>query len=391
MNRSNLNKSRLFPESEKSPNTKSTFEQKDDHIYASVIISHPQKSTTLEIPCEYKETFFAPIVENPSDMHLAIRRFSVPGRSIPIFIFQVQDGQANPNLGIYSVTMSYAGDDYQTYLIFVPDQTVIPTPSAPIPYQLNSAYYWVFSYQQMVRMINTAIATSFAAMKAAHPGAPPTEAPFLLYDESTQLFSMIFQESYSAGGAPTLSYNTSLSRFLDGFDCVFNGIGTNGKSQTFNVYNTGSNAWAAPGGTIPAPPAAPDYLRMTQEYTTIVEWYSVKSIVFTTNSIPVKQQTITTQLPTGSQIILGSNNSSLVITDFEPLFDKAGDARSTLQYYPQGPLRYIDLLSQTPLRTLDFKVWWTDETGRMYPIMLESGQACTMLFSFEKKFNGAMS
>ena len=121
-----------------------------------------------------------------------------------------------------------------------------------------------------------------------------------------------------------------------------------------------------------------NFYKITQQFNSLYRWNSFKDIVFLTNQIPVVYEYIRSNAA-------GLVNFQPILTDFEPLLTEAGDARSSLQYFPQGPYRLINLNSSIPLKKIDVSVFWKDELNNLYPIQISKGQVLTIKLLFIKK------
>ena len=77
------------------------------------------------------------------------------------------------------------------------------------------------------------------------------------------------------------------------------------------------------------------------------------------------------------------NNSVAVLTDFEPIV--AEPSRETIQFFPQGPLRFYDLRSEYPLTDIDLSIKWVDKRDNTYPLYLSSGDSFTVKLLFRLK------
>jgi len=74
---------------------------------------------------------------------------------------------------------------------------------------------------------------------------------------------------------------------------------------------------------------------------------------------------------------------SFVLTDFEPL---AGSPdRGVVQYFPQGPLRWYNLLGNVPLRAITIQVVYTDERGVTRPILVGYEDTFTLKIEFRRR------
>lgn len=216
----------------------------DDRVYYNVVIPHLTDPNAPNTPslARFTETRTDEIVPNIDLYYLSIIRFSIPGASIPLFVVPIQPGQADPNLTIFSVTLTFGVDNYQTFISWVPETTLAftPVPPAPIPVQAETPYYYDQTYQHFLDLINSALSTSFDALKVAHPTAPPTQAPYFIYNPETQLISLIYQIGFTyVESDPNfigIWINTPLQNYLQNFKYIQNGYDIAlGKDYRFNL------------------------------------------------------------------------------------------------------------------------------------------------------------
>lgn len=421
----------------------------NDHVYYNILVTNNGNIPTNsygEIPVQFVEDRVQAILENPREYHLSIVRFSLPGQSIPIFEFVAQPGPGlpggnpNPNLGIYSVTLSYMGSFYQVYLNLIPE--AIETPPMdwqPSSITQNAGYYAIYEYQDFIELINLAFLGAYQLLKAANPGAPPTSAPFLVFNPETQLISLVADKKYNTqdAGAATIGIfmNDPLFSFFQNFPTVaFNGVnaanGTVFQLTVSNLGNNGNGTWEVPSFppatflAIPAwsatttysvgayvisggnyyisktngnighmPPDAVNWLafvvpaagvsvtayEMKQSYIALADWNDLSSIVFTTGTIPVKSENIPAQNGSGLQ------NFRNILTDFQPLINSGPDLFSLIQYFPPGEYRLIDLEGTIPLKKFDIQAFWQDGNQNLFPILLAPGATATLKMLFRKK------
>ncbi len=403
----------------------------DNNVYFNVEISNPSINATpsTNIYAQHSETTTQSIVDCASDYYLSIVRFSIPGNQIPLTIMQIVANQPNPNLTPYSVCLSYDGNDYPVSVIYVPTGRY-PRPSAPIPNQdYTNPYYNIFSYEHVLSMINTALMTSFNQLKTANPGAPGNNPPFLIFDPTTQLISLVVENTYvsppfgGAGPVIEIFMNSALvSTYMSGFEMFFNGNDAiNSKNYKFVVryrFNNGYPAYDADpknnanasnqfytDGTVatlvtqPAPIISPvpqyfyppnnppDFIYISQDYVTLQTWSSFKSIVFTTNSLPVNSefvpQTVAQGLASGNST--GAVSFRPILTDFQISINTADNVRQQIEYFPQGPYRITDLISNQAITKFDVSVWWTDLFDNLRLIEIGPNQSASIKFLFMRK------
>lgn len=351
--------------------SKSWIEKMDQHVYYNTIITHEHLNNplSLESIASVLETRDDSIVDNPKDYHLSIIRFSVPASLIPITIaYPVPLPNTNPNLLNARVTLRYSNTDFTTNLIYIP-RNGYPVPTVPVTIDQTKFgnYYFVYSYQQYLDMINVAFQTSFTALKTAFPGAPPAVAPFMIFNSETNLISLVANKSYDpvTAGGPTIEiwFDVSLyTMFQLSFESIRNRLSTLRYLQLLVKDNKNNTSLA---GT--------EFV-MEQQFIALYFWSPLVNIVFTTGMIPVKEEYIK-----GT-----SNNSRQILTDFQPTITSTND-RTNIQYFPPGEYRLVDLEGNTPLRTFDVQVWWQDNVQNLYPLLIPAEDVVTIKFLFRKK------
>jgi hypothetical protein len=286
-----------------------------DHVYFNISITN---TSTVELKrAEYNQALSVPFLENPSDYYCSIVRFCVPLQQIPIFQFLD---------ATYSVTLSYNGVDYQTFLIYAPSSFISASDRA------------VYSYQQFLDSINNALQISFNALLAAVPAynsgttysigtlatsagilynsiansntgntpstSPlfwaPLVSPYMSYNSSTLLISLNAPTGFHSAGFTNINqplklwFNTLLWVFFSNFYKIYNGntptaANANGKNYNLIINTTGNNDIFIPaenGGMINDTPL--DGFKMTQEFVSLYNWNTLRKIIFETSTIPIR-------------------------------------------------------------------------------------------------------
>ena len=341
----------------------------DTNIYYTAHVINPPSSTKL-LPAVFQEERNSPIINNPSEYNMAIIRFNIPSDSLPLFEFEENT---------YSVTLSYNGHDYQAYLTYV---NIVPNS----PYD-NPIYY----YNQFLDLMNTAFSVSFSTLKAANPGAPPTEAPYVIFNPSTQLFSFITQKSYDpvVAGSPTIDIYLNGASFTL-FENItfesnfFNGPQPNGKDNKLVVKSFKNNYYPLNYDS------TQNYYQFTSPFAFMRRWNEINSIQILSNSIPCRKELV--GLPRfdsvssfGTAVTIGGSVYSNLVTDFTPQINSNSDVLSVYYFYPQGPYRLIDLLDTNPLYKMDFSIYWTNQLGEKKLLYITPGTQIDVKFLFMKK------
>ena len=332
------------------------------NIYYNIRIVNDSKS--LFKTATYSVTRTAPIVDKPDDYELAVVRFSVPASNIPIMVWgdTPYDVKTNPSSKVdkFSVSMTFDGATVTKFLQFYPNTT-------------GNDFYGntVWNYTEFVQSINGALADAFIDMKIAKPAAPPTTAPFMIYNSSNRLCSLLAPQTYLIGlpyEAPIpatvqVYFNTALYTYFPSI-MSFEQEELDPLSHQILFQNQGDNLRVI---------GAVTYIEIVQEYSTLALWSDFTTIVFETDTIPVEPEYQPSQ----------NDTTRRLITDFEPLEDI--NNREKFQYFGSGWKRYYDLRSSYPMREIDIKAYWEDRDGKLYPIYLGADEALTMKILFRKK------
>ncbi len=149
----------------------------------------------------FNETRDTALIKNASDYYFSIVRFTMngPNRDLPLFIPNIQTGQTNVNLTTYSVALSYQQSwntnlgvisfsltPNPTFITYQPETQnpqLAPVPRPPtVSQDLSSRYYWVYTYQHWLALVNQGILTAhqtlYAAFQAAWAAYPGLTDPF---------------------------------------------------------------------------------------------------------------------------------------------------------------------------------------------------------------------
>lgn len=356
----------------------------NDRIYYNVIIPYnPINGVSNAI---YLEELNQAIVQNPSEYYLSIIRFTIPTQYIPILIPDIQPyPNTDVNLTTYSVTLTYSTfTSGQIFIEFVSANPYI----IPMPISINnknadrSGYYYIFSYNSFLLMINTALSNAFTALSTASGGTLPagSAVPYFQFDPINSRISLVATIAGFDNSLMTpinIYVNTALFTFLDGINNIDYGPNAlNGKNNHLLVVNYGNNSYNPPGvsGTLL-------YYIITQEYQALPDWNSFKSLILASNSLPIKPE----YLPRRTNFNQGVINTRGILKDFEPLIDLGPEARTVVQYQLNSPYQLINLNSNTPLTKIDISIYWLDEYGNQYLVQIPPNEVATIKMVFIKK------
>ena len=375
-----------------------------DLLYYDIQIANLENQNSAPPVLTFIETRNNPFIYDTDQYQMSVIRFVLDTPNLPVFIPTIQPApNADIDLTIYSVSLQWTNPanpsqvfTQQTYIRYIPQSLVAQVPPPPsitengLQYNLGQ-YYYIYNYQYFVFLINNAFISCFNALNAQVVGAslvlPTSHPPVMSFDTMTNTAiincDLLGYNTANPSGQIGIFFNTPLSVLFSSFPVkllsVVSNLGLNSQiiTNSFQLSNV-----------IQYPPFAPVYsaIQVFQEFSTITMWCPVSSIVFTSQTLPLVSNQISTPVIYNQGSTLGSNgNNSLItqtITDFV-----ANDAqyKPQLVYVPQAEYRMLELMSNRPLNTVDISVFWKDKTGALIPFYLASGATATIKILFRKK------
>jgi len=312
--------------------------------------------------------------------------------------------QENPDLTEYSVTLavpSLGGLSSQTYLLWRPENLYLPAPNqvgvdglgvpvyAPIITQnLDTEYYYGYTYDNFVEMLNIAVRTSLAALTPSGgfptPGGHPPYFTWAPNSQGDAIFTF-WRDTYGSAGASyfNLFMNSNLEALLPNFPGHFL---NQANGRTFKII----------------PPATYDATTVgtatscSQNYSGTSAWGPVEAIVLTTATLPIQTEQVS---PPG--IVGGSDTGSSNVTSpaaFQPVLldlslqDTGGAEtwRKDFLWQPQAEYRLISMNNaNSPIQTVDIQVWWRNRyDNNLYPLRLTNSSSMSVKLMFRRKQMG---
>lgn len=361
------------------------------HVYFDIDAINNDTTGLNPVPnLAFTEIRNNPYLSAPENYFMTVARFTLQSPSLPVFIPQIVLGQNDPNKTIYTLTMSYKTYDYQYNVVYVPKDLSQPLPNPPIDFQdLESAYYFMYSYQQVIELFNTAFIACYAGLNnlvvAGGDALPSPNPPFFEFDPNN-LVSILDADKAGYDRAlanPIKIYmNSPAFNLFSNFPSTYYGVNVmNGKNYMFDIYNNnGTNILNLP---------TYDVLQSYQEGTSTGLWNPVMSIVFTTALLPVVPSYISVPKVWGadSKLFNIGNNANLapVITDFIVPWSATNTYRDTIEYTPSGEYRLLDMFGSSPLSAIELSCFWKDQFGGLHPFKLNSGCSATIKIMFRRK------
>lgn len=336
----------------------------------------------------FNESLTIPVLSNPSQYYVSIIRFTIPIDGLPILSFPVDPFQNNPLLSALIIGVAQPVSNppppppqipvsptppilpNMTRVTYVPQNALLAQPvhgSGPIYFNFNQAndpYYFIYSIQPFIDMINTALNASFVSA-----GSPGGTAPYYIYTASTQLISLIVTQGFLNSGY-LIYMNSYLNNYLSSF------------SYTTQCYqNSGPYLYIHNLATLPYGSPSGGPYQFDQEYNSMDTWIDVRKIVITTGGIPIVQEASPTFDFMSSQNN-GTANYFPIITDYSVTFDNINDFSTVLVYNPTAQYRLIDMYSNVPLTKVDLSFFWVSRNGSMHPLYINPGQSAEIKLAF---------
>ena len=150
-----------------------------NNVYYNIVFNNTSGNET-PTPAQYMFTNTLIILDNPSDYYCSIVRFTIPMNEIPLYIAKIVPNQSNLNLTPMIIGISYGGNNYYQNIVYVPDNNL----TAPVQNQKTQVitpYYYVYTYQNLLTAINTALTTQYTAFSTVNPTAPQAIADVTPY------------------------------------------------------------------------------------------------------------------------------------------------------------------------------------------------------------------
>ena len=394
-------------------------EASPDQVYFDITVSNFQSTTTVPPVFQFNEQRTLPFISNPQDYYLSILRFTMETGSLPLFIPSIEPNQADVNKTIYSFTLEYTQPvapftvftSGQQFVQWIPQDTSAPVPLAP---SLNvnkvqnndTGYYNCYSYSYWIYLIDLALEAAFATLKAAVLAAVPVVAmptdyaPFLNWDTTANQAALYADEAgytVDSGGVLVdnirIYCNAPTFTLFNSFPAVYLGYSgiADGKNYQLIIPNIGAVnlITITPVQPPPVPPATTVTYRaivLYQEYATIANWSPITALVFTSNTLPIQSNQVSTPIvyDDTEQFRFSGNNSNIanIITD---MVSNDGQYRPNMVYVPSAEYRLVTLYGNRPLSNVDLNIFWRTKTGQLIPYRINSGEAVTIKMAFLKK------
>lgn len=378
------------------------LESSCDYTYCDMQCYNISSTTSLPIPLILTFQRDVPFLNSPAnEFELAISRFNLETASLPSFIPQIQSGlsQTNPNLTIYSITMTYTSglinETFQQYLEWIPQILYTSTPPAPSQnsglVDYTNPYYQALNIQWLPILVQNTFNACFAGLDALVTTAggtlPTTFPPVIVYNTDSTLCSIyVTQEGYDPDVNTTdpikIYFNSPMYGLFESFIYQAQGNSSVGKNfqLIINSFNGTNVTYLPTTGTNQVPATS-----MSQASSSVGVWDPIESIVFVSNTLPINSTSIfPPQIFQEGQLINNNNSNSNVANIITSFQSENGVYRPNISYQP-SVYRFISLQGNQPLSLFQIQCYWRDKLGNLIPITLGSGQSFSMLTMFKRR------
>lgn len=344
-----------------------------------------------------------PLVGNPSNYYVAVTDFSCPGESIPISIARIVPNQPDPNKMTSQIALTWNNQIYKTNLIFEPTINT-PPPVQYLKYQIITSYYFIYSYELIIRILNKALINVINQAINAFPSFPLDIVEgypyfYISYNSDFPKINLIMGKNFIQvlnyntelnGIAAGLSVNYSLINYLGGFDYKFN---PNIDPRFLNyIFITPVENDVIPdinnNEYIYLPKTCDkngnvgfNFIKFEQQNYLLPQWNCLSKIIIYTQSLPIRNQQTTSKTFESPDIV----DKYPVLFSFTPNYETASQSRNYLYYAPKENYTLTEMLSTQPLSKIQLSVGWIDHNGEIFPLFLNPFQSCNIQLGFFKK------
>jgi hypothetical protein len=372
-----------------------------EKLYYDVIMSNISNQNVKPIPAEYSEARNQAYLQNPSEYWLSVLKLTADTQSLPIWRCQIQTGSTDPNLSVYSITLTYGGQSFQAFLNYQSQNQGIVTPPPPSVnggQQNNStSYYDVYNYQYLPYLFNQTFIEAFAGLDALVGGLPTSNPPVMTYDITNQI-AIIYADSSAYNGSDTIGsigifFNSATANLFSSFPLFIKNL-TSTNGQNFELQTTlfaDTNLGLYP-PVVPTGSTITQYNCYTiyQETSTVQQWNPITAIVLTSTSIPVLPNNTSgvltlNDIKNATSTIPVNNSSNTLAIPILTDYSTEGLYKNFLYYVPTSEYRRLQLYGSSPLTSLDLQVYWRDRLGALNTFLLTSNTTVCVKLLFEKK------
>jgi len=335
----------------------------DEDIYLDITIHNPIENTKT-IPASFQSTRDISILSNQKDYKMSVIRLDIPIEQIQKFLFEENK---------YSITLSHfsTGITSQQYLIL--DQVIFNS----VVGNNTDIYY----YKQIIKSCNDALELAFNDIINQYniiynpltypPAGAPTKKTFITYNAISKLFTIHSPVENTDSNPERIEFymNYNLSFLFETIMQEKYGFNLTSLLDSRIIIRDEYNNRDTFDGQ--------DYYLQISEFENTGSWYNFYHIILVSEGMHCRKENfMSTQ--TGSRAITYG-----VVADFSYSFQTADDSR--IQYVPTSEFRFTDLLTEGPLKFIDFELFVQHTNATISNIHISPGQNASLKILFRKK------
>jgi hypothetical protein len=351
-----------------------------DLIYLDLQTKNIFNTGTSKNQVELKDDRNTPFIKKASDYKMSVIRFQCDTNFLPVFLTTIEPDQPNPNLTIYSVTLSYGNSIIQKPIIWENEmQSSIPIGPSSLPngvQQTNTNYYYALNYQHFIKLINKALKSAMDDLKILQPALIGTEEPYLFWNTTNLTAELVAPVSFfdtEIVNHVSIFFNIALYALFSSFSGKEFYLNAGRDFKLMLESNNQSNVEGTK-------------VILKQNYSTIACWSPISSIIFASTILPINPTNVSTPLIQKNGMTIpgfGANNSTInVISDISV---NQQSYKPNILYNPTAEYRFIDLMSSGEISNVNILVFWKGTNGEFFPLQLSSGGSASIKLLFQKK------
>lgn len=236
----------------------------------------------------------------------------------------------------------------------------------------------IFSYSEFAFNVNNALNNAWI-----DAGSPGSTTPTFYWSATNKSF--IFEldlDTFNAGW--TIYVNPELNTIIRGFDNIFV------EDPIENRYHLviDPSPRTIPENVNLVPTWDPEFqvptdrIAVKPDFVALDYFSSLRKILIVSNGIPAQKEYFPVA---GTAQQSGLPNTLGVIADFQIDISNNPGSQGGIALFDTELIIPIDLLSSSPLRKIDFQLYWTDRLNNLYPIFLAKDQTVSVKLGFFRK------
>jgi hypothetical protein len=340
------------------------------------------------------ETRTQPLLLKPDEYKLRVVRWTLDLSNEPMFISQ-QGGALfalnELDMGVELGWTSYIKLE-QLKMVSIYPSEIPPSYSA---YTNDKAkfnkYYAIYTYQQLINMVNTAFKDLWAIFQTIpgfpYPGPNQDWAPYITLNAGTGILSLLRPSEFVTDNM-FIGFSENLHNILNlPYDSITEAVGVIPRyydisaNNVINIRDPFINPWSSTtitfGSNMGDLSGKTGYI-LSGDHDYRSNWWDLKTIILTSNLPTVGENYSTPQTSTeGKNLLLN------VLSDYGVSIEGSEVLNGTLEYLEQYP-KYISMKSSEPLSSLRFEFYEIDSKGNFKPISLSPGSSAELRLLFEK-------